>query len=112
MKYNTCANVKQFHKRCQITAQNCICYKSSNKRIQVVEIATKVCIFFDQAGIGFKVYKPCRRRSVHAVTTGFKGLSSSPVSRLDISSKAFCKKDKEHFQTIECGKHLEIVSKA
>ena len=91
---------------------NCICYKSSNKHIQVVEIATKVCIFFDQAGIGFKVYNPCRRRSVHAVTTGFKGLSSSPVSRLDRSARTF-HKDKNHYiKTIECGKHLEIGSKA
>ena len=62
--------------------------------------------------MGFMVYKLCTRRSVHAVTTGFKGLSSSPVSQLDRSTKAFCKKDKEHFQSIECGKHLGIGNKA
>jgi len=39
-------------------------------------------------------------------------MGSSPVSQLDRSTKAFCKKDKEHFQTIECGKDLEIGSKA
>ena len=38
-----------------------------------MEIATIESIFFAQAGMGFKVYKPCTRGSVHAVTTGFKG---------------------------------------
>ena len=66
---------------------NCICYESSNKYIQVVEIATMESIFFAQAGIGFTVYKSCTRRFVHAVTTGFKGLSCSPVSGLDSSYK-------------------------
>ena len=62
-----------------------------------MEIATIESIFFAQAGMGFTVYnKPCTRGSVHAVTTGFKGLSSSQTVR----TKTFCK-DKNYPEIIQ-----------